>query len=94
MNSYLSFPSAASMLHNYIIRRTHIKSVSIDVLRYYLQGNSHIITKYFLPTLSEQWEVPSVPASSNRNWYTNQAAALRTDKNVHCLARKVGWSAI
>lgn len=49
----------------------------IDVLRYYLQGTSHLITEYFLPTLTEQWEVPSVPASSKRNWYTNQAAALR-----------------
>lgn len=69
----------------------------IDVLRYYLQGTSHLITEYFLPTLTEQWEVPSVPASSNRNWYTNQAAVLRKDikhalpfkeNGMECLSEK------
>jgi len=39
--------------------------------------------------------VPSVPASSNGTWHTNQAAALSKDKtqNVHCLSRHVGWRA-
>lgn len=53
----------------------------IDVPRYYLQGNtSHLIIAYFLPTLTEQCEVPSVPASRNGTWHINQAAALRKAK--------------
>lgn len=50
----------------------------IDVLRYYLQGNtSHLIIEHFLPTLTEQWEVPSVPASSCKQllWRCSPVAA-------------------
>lgn len=53
----------------------------IDILRYHLQGNtSHLTIEYFLPTLTEQPEVPSAPASSNRTWHINQEAALSKEK--------------
>lgn len=53
----------------------------IDILRYHLQGNtSHLTIEYFLPTLTEQPEVSSAPASSNRTWHINQEAALSKEK--------------